>query len=197
MKPQLERGLVQVYTGEGKGKTTAALGLAFRALGHGFRVHILQFMKGSSYAGEFLSAQRLFPYLAFSQFGRGCPHSAMIRQGLRKCDGCGDCFIKNKKPREEDYQLAATALTEAGKVIDSGEWDIVILDEIGNAFRYDLIDKSQVINMIRNKPFNTELVLTGRGIPKEILDIADLVTEMRTIKHPYQKGISSRRGIEY
>ena len=197
MKVQLERGLIQVYTGAGKGKTTAAMGLALRALGHHFKVNVIQFLKGSSYAGEFLAAQRLFPQMAFTQFGRGCPHSALIRQGMKKCSGCGECFIKNKKPTEEDYKLAALAIDETRRVIDSGDWDIVILDEIGNAFRYQLIDEAEVINLLQNKPIKTELVLTGRGIPESIIEIADLVTEMKTIKHPYQKGIHSRRGIEY
>lgn len=197
MNKFIERGLVQVYTGDGKGKTTASLGLAFRALGHGFKVCIIQFLKGSSYAGEFLSAQRFFPQLTFLQFGRGCPHSALIRQGMKKCTGCGECFIKDKKPRTEDFELATLAINQAKEVINSGEWDIVILDEIGNAFRHQLIKTEEVAEIIKNKPAHVEMVMTGRGIPGEILDLADLVTEMKAIKHPFQKDISSRRGIEY
>lgn len=197
MTDKLTKGLVQVYTGAGKGKTTAALGLALRAIGHGYRAHVIQFLKGSSYAGEFLAAQRLFPQLAFSQFGRGCPYSALIRQGMRKCTGCGECFIKDKKPQVEDYQMAELALQEAQRVIDSGEWDIVILDEIGNAFRYELLAIEKVIAMIKHKPAHVELILTGRGIPTEIFTYADLVTELKMVKHPFKQGIASRRGIEY
>ena len=197
MKSQLKEGLVQVYTGSGKGKTTAALGLALRALGHGFQVKIIQFLKGSSYAGEFLAAQRLFPQLSFTQFGRGCPYSALIRQGQRECSGCGECFIKNRKPLPEDYQMAAIAMAEAEQAITGDRWDVVILDEIGNAFRYGLVEPDAVVSLIEKKPPTVELVLTGRGMPRQVIDAADLVTEMQAVKHPWEKGIRSRRGIEY
>ena len=193
-----ELGLIQVYTGEGKGKTTATLGLAFRALGHGFKVHIIQFMKGNAYAGELNSAQKFFPQLIIEQFGRGCPYGALIRQGMRKCTGCGDCFLKDKKQaKAEDIQFAKMALQRAEEVIENKEIDILILDEIGNALRYDLITSQELIEFLAKKPAKLEVILTGRGIPKEILEIADLVTELKAVKHPFDNGIPSRRGIEY
>ncbi|PKM81830.1 MAG: cob(I)yrinic acid a,c-diamide adenosyltransferase [Firmicutes bacterium HGW-Firmicutes-14] len=192
-----ELGLVQVYTGKGKGKTTAALGLAMRAVGHGFRVHMIQFMKGRCYAGEILTAQKLSPFFTVSQFGRGCRIGALIRQGYRKCIGCGDCFIKDRGPDRDDFEHAQMGLDEAGNFMSEGKADIVILDEIGNALRYKLVTVEQVADLIKNKPKEVELVLTGRGIPQEILDLADLVTEMNEISHPFKKGVTSRRGIEY
>lgn len=192
-----ELGLVQVYTGEGKGKTTAALGLAFRAVGHGFRVHIIQFMKGRGYAGELITAQKLAPKLTISQFGRSCRISQEIQQGLKKCTGCRDCFVKDRGADKLDIEMAEAALNEALDYIKNKKCDILILDEIGNAFRYGLVSTEKALQMIKNKSNDMELILTGRGMPAEICDAADLVTEMREIKHPYKAGIASRRGIEY
>ncbi|MHB8172684.1 MAG: cob(I)yrinic acid a,c-diamide adenosyltransferase [Thermincolia bacterium] len=190
-------GLVQVYTGSGKGKTTAAMGLALRAVGHRFRVHIIQYLKGSSYAGELFSLQRLLPYVTIAQFGRGCPYSALIRQGMKNCTGCGQCFIKNGQPSEEDFELTSLALAESRKAVTSGDYDMVILDEIGNALRYNLVTVEQVTELIKSKRPGVELILTGRGIPKEVLALADLVSEIQEVKHPYKAGIGSRRGSEY
>lgn len=171
-------GLVQIYTGNGKGKTTASLGLAFRAVGQGFRVHVIQFMKGRSNTGELKSAEKLAPLLTISQFGR---------QG----------FIMEGGPIREDYQLAEKAMQEADLFLQDNSSGMLILDEIGNALRYELISLESVQTMIREKPPGVELILTGRGIPPEIVEAADLVTEMREVKHPYAKGVPSRRGIEY
>lgn len=192
-----ELGLVQVYTGPGKGKTTAALGLAFRAAGHGFRVHMIQYMKGSCYAGELQSIARAFPIITIAQYGRGCPYSALIRQGKQKCRGCGQCFIKDGQPSEEDHQMAQMAYHDSLKAAQGGEIQLLILDEIGNALRYNLVTVEQVLDLIKLKHQKTELVLTGRGIPKEVQAVAHLVTELSSVKHPYEHGISSRRGVEY
>lgn len=192
-----ELGLVQVYTGEGKGKTTAALGLAMRAVGHGFRVHIIQFLKGRNYAGEIFTTQKLAPNLTIAQFGRGCRISALIQQGFKKCMGCGDCFIKDRGVDREDGGYVNMAMTQAWDFINNRNCDILILDEIGNAMRYGLVTSGQLLEMIKAKPADMELILTGRGIPQEIMDAADLVTEMKMVKHPYKNGVSSRRGIEY
>jgi len=192
-----ELGLVQVYTGNGKGKTTAALGLVLRAVGHRYKVHIIQFMKGSSYAGELFSLQRLLPYVTISQYGRGCPYSALIRQGQKKCTGCGQCFIRNGHPSQEDFELAGLALKDSRQAVSSGCYDMVILDEIGNALRYNLVSVEQLRDLIKNKGPEVELVMTGRGFPEEILALADLVSEIHDLKHPYRAGISSRRGSEY
>lgn len=192
-----ELGLVQVYTGEGKGKTTAALGLAFRAVGHGFRVHMIQFMKGRGYAGELISAQKLLPHFTISQFGRSCENSEEIRQGTKKCTGCRNCFTKSRGTDQRDFELSDMALAEAVSYIIDNKCDILILDEIGNALRYGLVSTERVLDIIKKKPKKMELILTGRGVTPEILTAADLVTEMKEIKHPFKQGITSRRGIEY
>lgn len=192
-----ELGLIQVYTGNGKGKTTASLGLALRAIGHGFKVHIVQFMKGSGYSGELAMAAKLFPYLQISQFGVGCKHSALIRQGMMKCTGCGECFVKDHGVTEMERSLVNQAMDFVNELMKTQASDLLILDEIGNALRYQLVSEEQVLAMFSNKPANMELILTGRGIPKAVLEAADLVTEMKLLKHPYEKGITSRRGIEY
>jgi cob(I)alamin adenosyltransferase len=193
----LEQGLIQVYTGDGKGKTTASLGLALRAAGHQFKTLIIQFLKGSSYAGELFAVERLWPLIKIKQFGRGCPHGSLIRQGLYQCNGCGQCFLRGKKPDQEIIDITNLAWNEAKNAIEQGEYDLVILDEIGNGFRYNLLPLADVLEVLLQKPEQVEIVLTGRGIPQEIMDIAHLVTEVKMVKHPYQQGIKSRRGIEY
>lgn len=175
MKPNIEKGLVQVYTGDGKGKTTASLGLAFRALGHNFKIYVIQFMKGKINYGELLSAEKI-PNITIKQFGR-------------------PDFVNKKNPAQVDIEFAKKALEHAQLKIN--EVDILILDEINVALDYKLIKLEDVLELIKNKPNNLELVLTGRYAPKEILEIADLVTEMKEIKHPYQNGIQARKGIEY
>ncbi|MBM7623597.1 cob(I)yrinic acid a,c-diamide adenosyltransferase [Sporohalobacter salinus] len=199
MNSELEQGLVQIYTGKGKGKTTASLGLALRAVGHGFKVAVIQFMKGSAYSGELFSTERL-PNLSIKQFGRGCPYASLIREGLRKCDGCGECFLKGKddEDREEFQEYVDEAYDYARSVLEESEIDIVILDEINNALRYDLLTVEDVLDLISIQGEKTELIMTGRGFDDEILEAADLVTEMKARKHPFaDQGISSRRGIEY
>ncbi len=192
-----ELGLVQVYTGDGKGKTTAALGLAFRAIGHGFKVQVVQFMKGSTYSGELAAAARLYPSIQITQFGLGCKYSALIRQGMMKCQGCGECFIKNRGKTREDEEMAAQAMDFVRQIMQNKGCDILILDEIGNALRYGLVTDEQVLELISNKPEKMELVMTGRGISETVQQAADLVTEIKAVKHPFKKGITSRRGIEY
>jgi len=197
MIERLTVGLVQVYTGDGKGKTTAALGLAFRAIGHGFKACMIQFLKGSSYTGEFLTAQRLKPWIDVFQFGRDCPYAALMRQGLTECRGCREkCFFVDEDDKEGE-ELAGLAFDFAEKAIHSGDYDLVILDEINVALGLNFLMTEKVVNLIRNKPHYVELVLTGRGLPPEILEAADLVSEINPVKHPYEKGINARRGIEY
>lgn len=192
-----ELGLIQVYTGNGKGKTTAALGLALRAVGHGFRVHMIQFTKGGGYSGELISAEKLSPLFTISQFGRGCPMSSLIRKGYEKCNGCGNCFLKDRGPNSDDIETARKAINQAWEFIRNQECDILILDEIGNALKYNLVSLEQILEIMKEKPAEMELILTGRDMPEEVITQADLATEMKEIKHPYQKGVSSRRGIEY
>lgn len=197
MRQRLEKGLVQVYTGDGKGKTTASLGLALRAAGHELRVFIIQFMKGVSYSGELLSIPRLAPYITVKSFGRGCPNAAAIRGGFAKCSGCGSCFIKPGETTEEDKKTSQMAWQLAQDVVKSDEYDLVILDEVINALHYDLITVEDIKDLIGEKPELVEMVMTGRDVPEEIIEVADLVSEVKMVKHPFEQGIASRWGIEY
>ncbi|MEM3616482.1 MAG: cob(I)yrinic acid a,c-diamide adenosyltransferase [Candidatus Bathyarchaeia archaeon] len=175
--PKLEKGLVQVYTGDGKGKTSAAFGLALRAIGRGLKVYIVQFIKGGFDYGELYIVDRL-PNLTLKAFGRGK-------------------FVTTQPPSKEDVRLAEEAFQLAEKTIKSGEYDLVILDEINVALNLKLISLERVLELIKSKPKHVELVLTGRYAPKEIIDVADLVTEMREVKHPFKRGCQAREGIEF
>jgi cob(I)alamin adenosyltransferase len=172
----LERGCVQVYTGNGKGKTTAALGLAFRAAGRGLRVCMFQFIKGGGQYGEHLLAEKLAPLLTIIQSGRP--------------------GWVNTKDITEDRQVAQDALAQATSLLTSGDYDLMILDEINGAAGYGLIDVEQVLELIRLKPEHVELVLTGRNAAEQVMEAADLVTEMREVKHYYSAGVPARTGIE-
>ncbi|TDA64006.1 MAG: cob(I)yrinic acid a,c-diamide adenosyltransferase [Clostridia bacterium] len=173
----LNQGLIQVYTGNAKGKSTAAFGLAVRAAGHGLKVHIVQFMKTGDY-GENKTLARLAPEIEVRAFGR---------KG----------FIHRGGARAEDYELAVQALDYAREIMLSGRADVLILDEINNALYFGLLPLEAVLEFLAAKPPQIELVLTGRNAPREITERADLVTEMLEVKHPYQQGIGSRAGIEY
>lgn len=177
-RPQLERGLIQVYTGNSKGKSTAAFGLAVRAAGHGFKVVVIQFMKTGQNYGEITGLKRLSPEVEVFSYGR-------------------PGFIHRGGVKPEDIDLARKALEHAEKVMLSGETDIVILDEINNALYFQLISVQEVLDFLAKKPDRVELVLTGRNVPGEIIETAHLVTEMKEIKHPFRLGIGSRKGIEY
>ena len=167
--------MIQVYTGCGKGKTTAAFGQALRAAGAGLKVFIGQFIKGRNY-GE-LNALKKIKNIKIEQFGR-------------------DCFIK-REPNKKDITLARSGLERVRKIISLGIYDMVILDEINVALKLRLLKLEDVISLIKNTPQKTELVLTGRYAHLEILKIADLVSEIKDRKHYYKKGIKARRGIEY
>ena len=171
----LKKGYIQIYTGNGKGKTTAALGLALRAAGHGMRTYIAQFMKGQSY-GELKSIQ-LIPEIKIEQFGR-------------------DSFVHVEKETAEDIQLARQGLEKVKQAMKSGTYQVIILDEVNVAIHFKLLSVSEVLECISAKPPETELILTGRRAPVELIGIADLVTEMREIKHYYQQGVMARDGIE-
>ncbi len=176
MAAKLEQGLVQVYTGEGKGKTTAALGLALRALGRGLKVFMLQFLKGDD-TGE-LHAGRLFE-----------DHFIIEQTGLKG-------FIRRDRIAEADIHRAQEALQRAREILTSGDYDLVILDEINVAMYFELIPVREVLHLLQDRAANVEVVLTGRYAPQEIIEAADLVTEMKNIKHYYQAGVPARRGIE-
>lgn len=172
----LERGCVQIYTGNGKGKTTAALGLSLRALGRGLKVCFFQFIKGGGPYGEQLIAEKLAPDFTIIQTGRP--------------------GWVNTKDISEDRRLAQEALQQARAALSSGAYDLFVCDEINGAVGFGLIDVEQVLELIRMKPEQVELVLTGRNADERVVQAADLVTEMREVKHYYQSGVPARTGIE-
>lgn len=180
MKKEDIHGLIIVHTGNGKGKTTAALGLAVRAWGQGLRILILQFIKGKWKYGELKALEKFSPQIQIRALGKG---------------------FTRKNASEEDALLhqkaASDALAEAKTEIENGLWDMVILDEINYAVKFGLIPLTQVVNIVDEKPAAMHLVLTGRDAAEEIIERADLVTEMKEIKHPYKAGIPAQCGIEF
>jgi len=173
----LKLGTIQVYTGNGKGKTTAAIGQAIRAIGHGLNVIIIQFMKGEINYGEVIMAKELRNF-TIEQWGR-------------------KEFVSKKNPLQIDIQLAQKALKRAKEVIMNKQYDIVVLDEINVAIDYNLIEEEEVITLLKTKPKEVEIILTGRGATPRIIEIADMVSEVKEVKHHYQKGVKAREGIEY
>jgi cob(I)alamin adenosyltransferase len=186
------KGLVQVYTGNGKGKTTTALGLGFRASGHGLRVCMIQFLKGAHYLGELDSARKLKNFKIF-QFGAPCPWSKDMKKGIMRCGSCRYCFTIHK----QDIEKCKIGLDFAREAVTCGDYDVVIMDEINVAMSLDVVSVSDVLELIKSKRDDVELVLTGRNAPERIIEVADLVTEMREIKHPMQKGVEARVGIDF
>ncbi|HZO98970.1 MAG TPA: cob(I)yrinic acid a,c-diamide adenosyltransferase [Terriglobia bacterium] len=178
--PESRKGLIIVNTGPGKGKTTAALGTAFRAVGQGLKVLMVQFIKGSWHYGELDSAALLGPErMKILPMGRG-----FVKVGA-------------EKPDPEDVRLVEQAWEFAGQKILSGEYDLVILDEINYAISYKMLDPQKVADVLRQKPEMVHVILTGRNAHPALVELADLVTEMREVKHPYQKGLLAQRGIDY
>ena len=173
-------GLVIVYTGNGKGKTTAALGLAMRAVGYEHKVCMLQFIKGSWHYGEMDSSKKLEPNFELIAIGKGFVG-----------------ILDDNSPREEHEKYAAEALRICGEKINSGNYNVVILDEVNYAINLGLIDVQEIIKLIKEKPSNLDLVLTGRDVKEEIVELADLVTEMKEIKHPFKSGIKAKKGIDF
>jgi cob(I)alamin adenosyltransferase len=180
-KMNKNRGLVLVNTGTGKGKTTAALGTALRAAGHGKKVLILQFIKGSWKTGELKIMKRLKPEIDMIQLGKGFID---IEDGRLKIT-------------RKDRDNAVRSFRLAREKIISGCYDLVILDELINLIAYGMIDTEEVIKLIEDRPVGMDLVLTGRGAPDELINIADTVTDMQEVKHAYSKGIKAKKGIEY
>ncbi len=173
----LGKGYVQVYTGNGKGKTTAALGLAFRAAGRGLKTYIGQFMKGQRY-GELDAAKMVYPYIAIEQYSK-------------------DTFIHvQNPPHEDDVLMARQGLAKGKEAMLSGKYDIVIFDEINTAHFFHLISIQEMLNVVESKPDGVELIFTGRYAPPELIEAASLVTEMTEVKHYYQMGVLARDGIE-
>lgn len=178
--PETKKGLIIVYTGPGKGKTTAALGMALRAVGQGLRVLMIQFIKGSWHYGE-LDAASLLGEDRFEilPMGRG-----FVKVGA-------------EKPDPEDVKLVESAWEFGRQKLQSQEYGLVIFDEINYAISYKMLDPGKVVEALREKPEGVHVVLTGRNAHPAITEIADLVTEMREVKHPYQKGILAQRGVDY
>jgi len=176
-RQRLEKGLVQVYTGDGKGKTSAAFGLALRAAGRGLKVYVIQFIKGGFDYGELYIVEKI-PNLKLASFGRGK-------------------FVTEIPASEEDSKLAQEAFDIAKMVVKGGKYDVVVLDEVNVALNLKMISIDDVIDLIKSKPKHVELILTGRYAPMQIIDAADLVTEMKEVKHPYSQGVPPRKGIEY
>jgi cob(I)alamin adenosyltransferase len=170
------QGYIQIYTGNGKGKTTAAFGLSLRAVGAGKKVFFAQFVKGKTYS-EIEAVAQFLPDITIRQYGRGC-------------------FIR-KDPTQEDIEAALTGLAEVSEIIQSGRYDIVVLDEANIALHYQLFTVEQLMVVLRQKQPETELIITGRYAPQKLMDMADLVTEMKEIKHYYQSGVQARKGIEF
>jgi cob(I)alamin adenosyltransferase len=172
----LERGYVQVYTGDGKGKTTASLGLVLRALGQGLRPAVLQFMKADPNWGEIVTLKKL-----------GVP----VQQ-------CGlDHWVRAGKVSDEDRAAAAEGFARARALVESGDYDLVVLDELCTALFFELVPLQGVLDLVREKPEAVELVITGRRAPEELVAAADLATEMRPLKHYFDAGVNARPGIEY
>ncbi|NQT21910.1 MAG: cob(I)yrinic acid a,c-diamide adenosyltransferase [Candidatus Omnitrophica bacterium] len=172
---RLKRGYIHVYTGKGKGKTTAALGLALRASGAGLKVYIGQFIKKGCYS-EVKALKKHRKNIRIEQFGRGC-------------------FI-SKKARNKDLLLAEKGLSRVAQIFNSKKYDLVILDELNVATHLNLVSVGDVVKIIKKRPRNVEVVITGRHAPKKILGLADLITEMKEIRHPYARGTRARCGIE-
>jgi len=175
---KIQKGLVQVFTGAGKGKTTAALGTVLRAAGQGLKVFVVFFIKGDYAYGEYATLPKL-PNVETAAFG--------LRQFI----------YQNDKVNPEEKEQAKAALAKAREVMLSKRYDIVVLDEINMAVYFKLIEPEDVIQLIKDRPENVELILTGRNADEKVIAMADLVTEMVKIKHPYDKGINARKGIEY
>ncbi len=205
-------GLVQIYTGNGKGKTTAALGQALRAAGHGYRVYILQFLKGGNYTGELKSINDGIGNLVkIEQFGTGCintskqakiiafngtlkcPKNYVVERDVLNCGECRYCFLIH----DEDYINSRRAINKAKLLASRGSYDIIVLDEVTHAINKGLVAVDDVLEIIKNRKKNVEIIITGRDVPKKLVDAADLVTEMKEVKHPWKRGIGARKGIEY
>jgi len=172
-----DKGMVQVFTGNGKGKTSAALGAIIRASGHGLRVYIVFFMKGQYPYGEFNALSKL-------------PNVDVAIFGLR-------CFTDRANINPEEIEQAKLALSAAREAMLSGNYDLVVLDEVNIAAAWKLIKLDEVVRLIGDKPRNVELILTGRYADAKLIELADLATEMVKLKHPYDKGVRARKGIEY
>lgn len=175
----VHQGLIIVNTGPGKGKTTAAMGTALRAVGNGMKVLMLQFLKGSWHYGELDAVKAFGDNFVMKQMGRG-----FVKVGGAETD-------------PEDVRMVEAAWQEAREAIMSGKWDLVVLDEINYAITYGMLDPAKVVETLKHKPAGVHVILTGRNAHPTIIELADTVTEMKQVKHAYEKGVMAQRGIEY
>ncbi len=212
----MKKGLIHAYIGQGKGKTTAAVGLGLRAAGQNILVYMVQFMKGGRYTGEVLAAERFLDgRFKIRQFGRGCIREdkqlkiaefddeqfLKLEAGYVRddepCGTCRYCFVNDTKQK----RFCEDAYSHAKKILASGDYGMVILDELVYAVTYGMLSLEKALELIATKPEQVELVITGGAwqgaVPKELLDRCDLVTEMRKVKHYYEQGVLARRGVEY
>ena len=185
---------ITVITGNGKGKTTSAMGRAVLAAASGERALVVQFLKGTGYTGELTAAPYWQGHLEIRQFGAGCPHSAEIGRGVGLCRRCGTCFRENRRP-ENDF--AGQALRCAQQAVESGHWDLLVLDEISHSLNKGLLDAVQVVEWLDQAASRLRLVLTGRNMPAAVLALAEEATECAVVKHPMSRGILGRWGVEY
>ena len=172
-----EKGLVMVHTGRGKGKSTAGFGVVFRALGHGMRVGIVQFVKGAWQTGERIVLEKFPDQVTITAMGEG--------------------FTWETQDRQRDIAAARSAWDKASAMILSGDYDIVLCDELNIVLRYDYLPLSEIIDVLRRKPEMTHVIITGRNAKDELIEIADLVTEMEMVKHPFRSGVKAQKGIEF
>jgi cob(I)alamin adenosyltransferase len=178
LSQQLDHGLVSIFTGDGKGKTTAAIGTIVRAAGHELRTFVVFFMKGENFTHGEINVLSKIPNVTLARFGQ-------------------NGWIDRDNIKPEHKEQAVLALKAARKAMLNGNYDLVVLDEINIAIDYGLIELDEVLKLINDKPQKVELILTGRNVDSRLVKVADLVTEMLMIKHPYNKGIKARRGIDY
>lgn len=174
---KMKKGYIQVYTGNGKGKSTASIGQAVRAAGAGLKTYIIQFMKDFPYS-ELNSLKFLDEYITIEQVGKD------------------DYVFRKEPPPKSEIEIASAALERAYSLMKCGKYDIIILDEVCVAIYFGLFETTDVLKFVKDKPDNIELILTGRYCPQELINAADLVTEMKEVKHYYQNGVETRRGIE-
>ncbi|MFW5746107.1 MAG: cob(I)yrinic acid a,c-diamide adenosyltransferase [Nanoarchaeota archaeon] len=203
-------GKIHLYTGDGKGKTTAALGLALRAVGHGMSVYMVQFLKGGNYTGEFVAAENHLPTFKIDQIGKPCikrtrqktlsafsaskrdSPDIMVREAI-ECGPCRFCFQID----DTDKNNAKKSFFYVESLIKSGDMDLIILDEVTYVINKGFISLETIMRALRNKHPDVEIVLTGRDAPEELIEVADLVSDIRPVKHYMEKGVMARPGIEY
>ena len=189
----MTRAVFLTFTGDGKGKTSSAAGIALRAWGQGRRVLFISFLKGSNIAGEYKAIKRINdPNFQVYTFGRECPYP-----GTECCPGQQECIIRAGKVSEEDYNQVKLGLDQLRNEMAAGRWDLIVLDEIINV--YNLFDscREEILQLLDQRKADSDLVLTGRNSSPELNSRADLVSEIKVLKHPYQSGMMAKRGIDY